>query len=301
VAAAATLIDTLIAGLAQDGRTVFADWRAVILLSRAESAQSAHERRWKHAPATAIDARRVIDRLVRRGVVAPIESVTGIYRIVHPLVRAGSQTEDEVLLELHPYAALGFLSALAFHGMSDVLPKETHLMIPRRRPEHMLPLGTTPEDWECRPMPAGRKVPTLWGRPVLWHSVAGEAFIGFDVYRNAGRAVRAACPERALIDGLRDPPSCGGLPSVLHAWRSNRDVIDSGRIVALVDGLDVGLLRQRVGYVMEACGVAHDALDGWARQSKRGGSAKLDPAAPYASRCSERWSLSLNCEMDMLT
>ena len=67
---------------------------------------------------------------------------------------------------------------------------------------------------------------------------------------------------------------------------------------AIVEAVDAGsekILQVRAGYLLEeAIGISDPRIDVWARSAQRGSSRKLDSAAPYANRFSERWMLSIN-------
>jgi len=107
-------------------------------------------------------------------------------------------------------------------------------------------------------------------------------------------------PERTLLDGLLDPEECGGFENVLGAWGRGRDLLDVNAVVFLVDRLDIGVLRQRVGFVLEALGIEHEAFKRWQPLGRRGGSSRLVSSAPYAPTFDERWSLSLNAPIGAL-
>ncbi len=112
--------------------------------------------------------------------------------------------------------------------------------------------------------------------------------------------MRVTTPERTLVDGLVDPEPSGGLENVLRAWSIARDSIDVDSVVYQAERLGVGVLRQRVGYVMEELGLSHLSLEEWRLASSRGGSSKLLAAASYSPRYDERWDLSINAPVDAL-
>jgi predicted transcriptional regulator of viral defense system len=107
-------------------------------------------------------------------------------------------------------------------------------------------------------------------------------------------------PERTLLDGLLAPERCGGFDNVLGAWVRARDTLDLDRLVEYVERLDVGVVRQRAGFLLEELDLSHPALARWQARARRGGSSKLLGSAPYAPTYSERWSLSLNAPLTAL-
>ncbi len=88
--------------------------------------------------------------------------------------------------------------------------------------------------------------------------------------------------------------------SVLRAWAVSRDVLDIDKVVQYVDALEINLLRQRTGYVLEEIGLEHTRLEEWRKHAQRGGSSKLYISSPYSPNYSERWSLSINGPTDPL-
>jgi predicted transcriptional regulator of viral defense system len=119
-------------------------------------------------------------------------------------------------------------------------------------------------------------------------------------YQPHGYPVRVMTPERTLVDGLQQPDLCGGIETVLRAWVAARDLLDVERVIEYTERFDVVVLRQRVGYVLEAIGLGHPTLETWRRGAHRGGSSKLVGSASYAPVYSERWNLSLNAPVAAL-
>ncbi len=62
----------------------------------------------------------------------------------------------------------------------------------------------------------------------------------------------------------------------------------------------MGILRHRVGFLLESLRLVHPRLGEWKKHLARGGSVKLVAAAPYASEFSADWNLSLNIPLGVL-
>ena len=208
--------------------------------------------------------------------------------------------EREVFMEAHPYASLGYLSALFYHGMTEVMPKVITAIAPADGKGDLLPADTDADDWEGIELVQGRKVPSVLGWPMRWRSIKPARYFGFQLYRSLGFPVRVTTPERTLVDGLRDPELSGGLENVLRAWASASDVLDVDAVVYQVERLGEVVLRQRVGFVMEQLGLSHPALEEWKARRERGGSSKLLASAPYAPTYDDRWDISINAPVDAL-
>lgn len=294
----------IIEQLAAENRRVLSDWRALILLRRATLALPRMARRWSRMPDYLPQISPLLRQMQRRDELKPIRDLRGIYEVIAPYADAGLIDEYEVLMEVHPYAAVGHLSALVYHGLTDALPKEITVVAPLKRPVETLPPGTTVEDWEGLGLPLGRRPPRLFERPVRWIRLRPVRYFGLAEYRRQGYPVRVTDRERTLLDGVQEPDLSGGLQNVLRAWVAARDVLDLDRLVQYVDRFEIGVLRQRVGFILDELGLVHPALEGWRKRARRGGSSKLLGAAPYSTpgdvRFSEAWNLSLNAPVAVL-
>ena len=286
--------------LAAENRRVLSDWRAVLLLRRATSEIPLSGRRWKTPPRSALEIRPILNRLGKASELAPIEGFPFLYRVNAPYARTGAVEEEEVLMELHPYAALSHISALAFHQMTEQLSKDVHVSIPDSGSGGFLPLGTRSEDWEGVALVRGRVADSIFDRRIHWHRLVAKRIFGTFAFERHGYPVRVTTPERTLLDGLLQPEWCGGFVNVLGAWAGYRDLIDLKKLVKYVDQLDVGILRQRAGFLMEELGLRHSALDEWVKQAQRGGSSKLNGGAEFSSTFSAHWQLSINAPIDAL-
>jgi predicted transcriptional regulator of viral defense system len=259
-----------------------------------------HERRWSQLPQHVEDLAPLIRQMRQRGEIKPIPGFRHLYEVTVPYARQGSVDEREVLFELHPYAALSHFSALAFHGLTEGLPKGLTLTVSSDGSGGLLPIGTSPRDWEGVQQPAGRTPSTIFGRPVDWQRIKPERFFGFAEYQPLGFPVRYTTPERTLIDGLQNPALCGGIVNVLRAWVLARDTIDLDVLVHQVERFGFAVLRQRVGYVLDQIGLSHPVVERWRTSSRRGGSSRLVGSEPFASTFDERWNLSINVPVNVL-
>jgi predicted transcriptional regulator of viral defense system len=295
-----SVLRALAEALAAENRRVLADWRAVLLLRRASISLPPERRRWEHTPTSVAEVRPILKRLAKKGDLEPIPGLSHLYVVTLPYASTSAVEESEVLMELHPFAAISHQSAMVFHQMTDALPKETHAVIPDQGSGGMLPLGTTPEDWEGLVLVRGRVADKIFNHPVKWHRLSAERLFGSREYSPHGYPVRVTTPERTLLDGLLQPEWCGGFESVLKAWADYRDLINVDEVVTYVNLFDIGVLRQRAGFVLEELGLSNPAVREWPEKAKRGGSSKLLGSAPFAPTFSERWKLSINAPVGVL-
>lgn len=292
--------DAIIELLAAEERRVLSDWRALLLLRRATVSTPASARRWTHKPHNVRDIHPILKQMYRREQLKPLDDLKHVYEVTVPYARMGLLEEDEILMEVHPYASLSYLTALAFHNLTDELPKELMVVIPSDGVGGQLPVGTMPEDWKELALVPGRTPGRIANQSVRWIRTKTPWFFGIGQYRPRGYPVRVTTPERTLLDGLRQPELCGGLENVLRAWYLAQDTLELDLVVEYVDRLDIGVLRQRVGFILDTLHLSHPAVERWRHQGQRGGSSKLLGSAPYSSRYSDVWNLSLNASISPL-
>lgn len=291
--------------MAAEQRRVISDWRALLLVRRATQRIPADARRWQTAPGKLEEIHAILNRVVQNGDLKPLKGLSRIYEARSPFVQTGAIQEEEILMELHPYGALSHVTALVFHGMTEELPKEIHVLLPSEHTGGLLPPGTREGDWEGLwqglSLVRGRTADEIMGTPIRWHALSrGTALIGTAEYQPKGYPVRVTTPERTLVDGLLHPEWCGGMGPVLAAWARTRDTLDVGHLVELVEQFNVAILKQRVGFILEQLGITHHQVEQWPAQAKRGGSSKLFGGAPFKPDFSERWKLSINVPIDVL-
>ena len=290
--------DALNLALAGENRCVLSGWRAVVYLNRASDETSVENRRWKESPKNLGEVRLVLARLVQNGEFQELEEFEGLYRTNAPFARAKAIEEEEVLMEMHPYAALSHFSALAFHGLTPQLPKELHASIPKDGGSGIVPIGTSEADRSTFAIIRGREVNSIFGRAVHWHRLNEDRIFGSCEYTHHGFPLRVTTPERTLLDGLMYPDKCGGFATVLRAWAASRDLLDVNQVVRLTERFEVAVLRQRVGYLLEELNLTHAALESWVRTAKRGGAYKLNGGAEFTSTVDPRWLISINASMN---
>lgn len=303
--------------LARERRHVLSTWRASVLLRRATRELPETQRRWKLAPAGPWDVQPLLRQMERRGEIARLglsgrqndsgslsrdERLpdSGLYEVTVPYADTGPVDEREIVMEIHPYASLAYLSALVFHGLTDQLPKATILIVPSDGRGEQLPSGTELSDWDGATLVSGVRITSVFGQPIEWHRLGSGRYFGTAEYRPRGYPIRVTTPERTLVDGLREPERSGGIENVLRAWILGRDLLDVDQVIDCTERFNIAVLRQRVGYLLETLGFHHPALERWQKQARRGGSSKLLGSAPYAPVYSESWNLSLNASIAAL-
>ena len=280
--------------LAKTRRRVISDWRIHVIarqIARAENAPLPNEEK----------AQAIRKELVRRGEVESVEGVSGVYVVNVAYANLLAVSEEQIIQEANPWAVFGFLTAMAYHGITDLVPMEV-FPIASEGAENAdrLPLGTTPEDWsEQSSLLTAKRPMNVRGVRVIWTQLSSEPGFGVIVGYSFGIPIYVTDVERTLLDAIRMPEKSGGIEKVLQAWRSAENV-DLNKLVSYADGYGHKVLRQRVGFLLEKLGKTHPLLAKWRHGLQRGGSVKLVARNPYAATFSAEWNLSLNVPESVL-
>jgi predicted transcriptional regulator of viral defense system len=286
--------------LAQEHRHVLSDWRALILLRRATIEISPEQRRWSNLPVHPSELSALFRQMQTRGEIAPSKDSSHLYEVTVPYANLGLIDDREILFELNPFAILSHLTALTIHGLTDDLPKRMFVSIPTKVPDLSLPIGTRADDWREVALPPGRTPDSILGRKVVWTRVQPERCFGYIERAPFGYPIRLTSLERTLIDATQTPELSGGVENVLRAWVRARNNIDVVSLLELVEQMNIAVLRQRVGYILESLQITHAILESWQEHAHRGGSSRLVGSRPFSSTFDERWNISLNAPVDVL-
>jgi predicted transcriptional regulator of viral defense system len=286
------MIPDLFYTLAEQRRRITASWRILILLRRIKARV--------HSPLpNASTARGIERRLVGDGSLAVIDGVRGVYRVNVPYAESIPVSTEQIVQEASPWSVLSHLTALAHHGLTDIIPQSIHAT---RYAGHSqrLPLGTVPEDWVEFPAAKLHQQPErIEHTPVSWVQTKGEWEFGIGIVYSHGVPLYMTDPERTLLDALRRPDESGGIINVLRAWRRGIDLV---RVDVLTDYADrLGkIMRQRVGFILQRLCVNHPRLGDWRRDLVRGSSVRLLANEPFSPTFSSEWNLSLNVPAEVL-
>jgi predicted transcriptional regulator of viral defense system len=284
----ADLASKVLAELASDRRRITSRWRLLVL------ARQIAVRERKPLP-TLPDGRRITQTLMRRGAIEPwgVPGLRGIFAVSAPYADLLPLNEEQILQEANPSGYFCFLTALLRHGLTKELPK--HLNMASVDPYVRPPLGTREDDWVELNRPAPQTPNAVGHVPVIWAPKRAVSNVGVGVFPTTGGLLYMSDLEKTLLDALQYPELCLGITNVLRAWRAAPIRWDLANLVAHVRALKAGpVMRQRVGYLIEAVGGRHPAVDEWREHLERGGSLKLVASNPYSPVFSERWNLSLN-------
>lgn len=274
---------------------MISDWRILIGCRRIAAAANEPLADVKKA----ITVRRDLES---RGDLTPVDgpALSGIFLIDAPFASLLEVSEEQVVQEANPWAVFSHLTALAYHGLTDLIPPQVYATRFRDGPDPRIPLGTAPEDWSGLGYPAQRLPREVRGTPVSWSETKGEYRFGIMVGYSLGTPIYVTDVERTLIDALRAPDHAGGIAKVFHSWR-RAEMADWDRLVDYADRFDNQTLRQRVGFLLQSLGHHHPRTEQWRSRLLRGGSVRLAADSPYAEAFSADWNLSLNVPDSVLS
>lgn len=209
-------------------------------------------------------------------------------------------TAEELCCLVDPWCYVSHLSAMQRWGLTNRNPLALHLTRPARpiwqqqaKAElHKMPLAE-PGGESLKPRVHVAFPDTLRRRSL---HVFQPSYLGRCV-PIADSHARVATVGQTFWDMVQEPGRCGGMAHVVEVWEESAgDYVEE--IISTFEDEAMPSTRLafcRAGYLLEeVVGVEDERVSGWTRFGKRGGSAKLDPAAPFATRHSERWNLSLN-------
>lgn len=208
-------------------------------------------------------------------------------------------TAEEICCLVDPWCYVSHLSAMQRWGFSNRTPLALHLTRPARA------IWQRQAQAELRRLPpaAPGDVPKARARMDLPSTLRKRELRVFQP-SYLGRSVpvadshaRMATVGQTFWDSVQEPRRCGSMTHVIEMWEERAgDYIEE--IVTVFEDKEMPtshLAFCRAGYLLEeVVGTEDQRVADWRRFGKQGGSAKLDPEAPFATRHSERWNLSLN-------
>lgn len=290
--------NAILQALSTDYRRVLSRWRALIYLRRASNEYASEERRWLNVPGTYQDLDSLLRRMQSSGQIESIDHAPGCYEAITPYAQTLPVREDELLLEINPYAVITHYTALVFHGFTLNRPNIITAWAGERG--WVIPIGTTEEEWEGVDFPHIHRPRRILNQDVRWFNRFPNFSFGVVTDYSGPIQVRVTDPERTLIDALQWPTYAGGIGNVVNAWELARNFVDIQTIINYTEQYEINLLRQRVGYIAEMVGFRHSSFDQWAEHSTRGGSSRLVGARPFSSEIDSRWNLSINAPVKAL-
>jgi predicted transcriptional regulator of viral defense system len=244
-----------------------------------------------------VDLNSVRRALIDRGVLAQDRSLPAtVFRLVSDV----RQDPEVILCALDPFRYVSHLSAMAYHGLSNRIPKILFFTTPvsslwsslaQERMHRDLGEGWTSYQASGLPLLHRHRVERMQGQAI--HLTQTRAYGGGFRLAMDG-LLRVSTLGRTYLDMLRRPDLCGGMSHVVEIFEE-RGAEHLPIIVSELDKHGEPIDRVRAGYLLEErCGLSDPRIVAWRAHAQRGGSRVLDPDADYAPTFSERWMLSIN-------
>lgn len=237
-----------------------------------------------------------LSQLIETGVLSEVSGLSVNY---FKLLGAPDAPAEEVVCAIDPFCYISHLSAMAYHGITNRLPRTIFASSPalaqwKEYATELMKkdLGVYYLDYVSAGFPqlTRARPKKVSGRVVEFKN---SSHLG--AFRKVpDRLLRVATIGRTYLDMLRDPDACGGIQHVIDVYKETakqykRLIIDE------VDRHGNGIEKARAGYLLEVqTGVTDPRIDAWQATVQRGGSRKLDASGEYSPFFSERWALSLN-------
>jgi hypothetical protein len=242
---------------------------------------------------------RIEKTLLNNGILKSLPGVSE--QAAYGLIGGNLNDHNAVICSIDPFCYVSHLSAMEFHGLTDRLPEQIYVSTPASADWKTFATERMGKDfgeewgaYSGSGLPQlGRTTVTKIGKRPL-NRYASLHHGAFRTFKDS--PVRVATLGRTFLDMLREPGLCGGIAHVLqvfkeHAAANKRLIFDE------LDQHGSKIDKVRAGFILEeVCGLRDPRIESWLEFAARGGSRKLDAAADYDPKFSERWMLSINTE-----
>lgn len=220
-------------------------------------------------------------------------------KAVFSLLGRKSDSLEDVVCTVDPFAYVSHLSSMAFHGLTNRTPIKLFISSPPPREWKAFALERMEKGlrsdlsmYKSNGLPTLKKVAI---KKIGKKEVHRFGSVHLGMFRSVrGRAMRVSTIGRTFLDMLRNPELCGGINHVLEVYGEHSKTY----LKTIIDEIDQHggpIDKVRAGYILdERLGHQNDRIDRWLKYVQRGGSRKLDSSNEYEPVWSERWCLSLN-------
>jgi len=240
----------------------------------------------------------IITPIIDLGIITPLTYFPNqrVFQII-----GKQQDAEDIACTVDPFAYISHLSAMAYHGLTNRLPKVIYLSSPSTNDwmasankKMTNDLGKYYNEYCDNSLPRliRLKVTMIQNNKIfIYSSIHHGAFKHID-----GRMLRVSTIGRTFLDMLRAPDYCGSMYHVIDVFKNYGEQY-SKLIIDEIDRHGTNIEKSRAGYLLdEILNIKDSRIDEWAKNVQRGGSRKLDPKQEYSEIYSERWSLSLNMD-----
>jgi len=194
---------------------------------------------------------------------APAVSGLKAYWAEHPFIVA-----DSILKEYY----IGFWTALNYFGLTEQVPRTIFIVIKKRKRSFEY------NKQKFRFITSNKK-----------------KFFAYVEKKIGNTTFKISSKEKTIIDCLTHPEYCGGIIEVAKAIKNHHKELDWKDLLKIINKLDINVIRQRLGFILETLGIKKDILKKLMKKTK--GFAWLDPVHPKKIiKYSHKWQLKINVE-----
>lgn len=240
----------------------------------------------------------IIKPIIDLGIITPLPHFPNqhVFQII-----SKQQDAEDIACTVDPFAYISHLSAMAYHGLTNRIPKIIYLSSP------------APRDWIASAQKRMKNDLGNYYKDYCDYSLPKLTRLNFSIIHNnkifryssihhgafkhiEGRMLRVSTIGRTFLDMLREPDYCGSMYHVIDVFKNYGEQY-SNLIIDEIERHGTNIEKSRAGYLLEEILHVEDSrINEWAKAVQRGGSRKLDPKQAYSEKYSERWSLSLNMD-----
>lgn len=237
------------------------------------------------------DLQKNIGRL--KNILSSFKNMSSVYRIF------GKKTdsEEEIICSINPFAYISHLSAMEYHGLTDKIPRVLFYSAPDAKSWREFAFNKMIKDFDGS---INRKLPKLslidikkiGKKNLIKHnSIHSGSYINIK-----NTALRVSSIGRTFLDMIRKPDLCGGIYNILQAYENySEQYLDI--IIEEIDRHGKSIEKVRAGYILdERLSINNHRIEKWKVFAQRGGSRKLDPNNDYYPVYSESWCISINID-----
>lgn len=239
----------------------------------------------------------IINRLQDDGILSPYKGLPS--KTVFSILGRSHESPLDVICTIDPFGYVSHLSAMEYHGLTDRIPSQIIFSSPAQADWRRFAMERMQKDLgDDLPGYIANSMPQLQrlrigkiGKQEV--HLFNRAHLG--AYRTVrGRMLRVSTIGRTFLDMLQNPELCGGINHVIDVFES----FGAQYLKLIVDDVNQHgkpIDKVRAGYILEErMGLQNKHFEDWMNYVQRGGSRKLDAAAEYEPKWSEKWCLSLN-------
>lgn len=203
---------------------------------------------------------------------------------------------EDITAILDPFCYISHLSAMQRYSLTNRIPESLNLSTPKnwsaaREEKIQADYGNNlSQNDYIAPL-----TQLTWPEIIRRRKVVLHKTVRTPVIKNIrGSIARIAAIGETFVQMLDRPELCGGMDHIIEVWDNHAETY-LDEIIAAVDHAKESIIKVRAGYFLdERLGIHDNRILAWAAFAQRGGSRKLDASAPYVSKFSEKWMISLN-------